>query len=199
MDTLAHPATRDTAASAAVQRRLFTGDDLEQMVRKGIIDESERIELIAGEIVAMSAKGNFHEIVRNRLTRNWAHIAPMSVEVFGETPLRLSPTDQPEPDIIVFAASISLPDVRGPTVDLVVEVSDSSLGYDLGIKSLLYASFGVREFWVIDPVRLETYVHLDPVAGKYQSVTKHVAGDMVTPQAAPFLVTRLSAFAFDWV
>jgi Uma2 family endonuclease len=88
--------------------------------------------------------------------------------------------------------------LRGPTVDLVVEVSDSSLGYDLGIKSRLYASFGVREFWVIDPVRLETYVHLNPVNGQYLSVSKATAVDTVIPTAAAFLPTQLAAFKFNW-
>lgn len=199
MDTLVQTGSRDTTASTSVRRRLFTGNDLEQMVRSGIIDESERVELIGGEIVAMSAKGNFHEIVRNLLTQEWARTAPRTVHVFGETPLRLSATDQPEPDVIVFSGSISLPDVRGPTVDLVVEVADSSLGYDLGIKSRLYASYGVREFWVIDPVRLETHVHLDPAIGQFTSVITYAATDTVTPTAAPFLATRLASFGFDWV
>ncbi len=198
MDTLAHPETRDAAATAPVQRRLFSGDDLGQMVRKGVIDESERLELIAGEIVERSPKSDAHKIVRNRLMQAWARAAPEHVNVFGETPLRHSPTDQPEPDIIVFSAAIPLPDVRGTTVDLVVEVADSSVGYDLGLKSRLCASYGVREYWVIDPVRLETYVHLDPADVTYRSVTKHAADDTVTPVAAPVLATRLAAFAFDW-
>jgi Uma2 family endonuclease len=44
----------------------------------------------------------------------------------------------------------------------VVEVADSSLGYDLGRKAALYAGFGIAELWVIDAVKLETRIHREP-------------------------------------
>lgn len=34
--------------------------------------------------------------------------------------------------------------------DLVIEIADSSLGYDLGVKRLLYEEVRVGEYWVID-------------------------------------------------
>ena len=42
---------------------------------------------------------------------------------------------------------------------LAVEIADSSLGYDLGRKALLYANFAIRELWVIDAVKFETHIH----------------------------------------
>ena len=197
MDTLAHTLPRDMPLP--VQRRLFTADDLERMTRQGIIAESERVELIGGEIVAMAAKGNRHEIVRNKLTFQWARRASSDIFVFGETPLRLSPREQPEPDVIVFPLALPLADVRGDNIHLVVEVADWSLGYDLGIKSLLYAYYGVREYWVIDVDKLETHIHRAPADGKYASVSKHAADEILTPIAVPTLATSLIALGFDWV
>ena len=40
--------------------------------------------------------------------------------------------------------------LAGANVLLVVEIADSSLRYDIGRKAALYASFGIRELWVID-------------------------------------------------
>ena len=194
MDTLAHSVPHEAAA----RRRAFTADDLERMTRQGIIADSERVELIGGDIVAMAAKGNFHEIVRNALTFSWARKVPDGFLVYGETPLRLSERDNPEPDIIVFPAALALPDVRGDTVLLVVETADTSLGYDLGIKSGLYAHFGVREYWVIDAPQLVTHVHRAPVDGQFTSVIKHAAADLVTPLDVPLLASRLADFGFDW-
>ena len=43
-----------------------------------------------------------------------------------------------------------------------VEIADSSLRYDIGRKAALYASFGIRELWAIDAVRLTTCVFREP-------------------------------------
>jgi Uma2 family endonuclease len=53
-----------TTAAEGLPRRRFTVAELEQMVAAGILDEDERVELIGGEIVPMSPKGNQHEIVK---------------------------------------------------------------------------------------------------------------------------------------
>ena len=45
---------------------------------------------------------------------------------------------------------------------LIVEVAQSSLGYDRGRKAALYASFGVQEFWVVDANERIAWVHTGP-------------------------------------
>ena len=116
--------------------RRWTADELEHMVRAGIVNEIERIELIAGEIVQMPAKGNRHELVRNELTLYWARQLPLKLKFAEEVPLRLSEHDQPEPDIMLFPGSQNITQVTAASVLLVVEVSDSSLSSDLKIKAL---------------------------------------------------------------
>ena len=52
----------------------------------------------------------------------------------------------------------------GPAdVLLVVEVADSSLAYDLGVKVPLYARHGIPEVWVIDATTRQTRVFREPV------------------------------------
>ena len=63
-----HPRDMTTTAAEGLPRRRFTVAELEQMTAAGILDEDERIELIGGEIVPMSAKGNHHEILKSALT-----------------------------------------------------------------------------------------------------------------------------------
>ena len=46
-----------TPMARPAQHRRFTIDDLDRMVEAGILKHDERVELIDGEIVAMSAKG----------------------------------------------------------------------------------------------------------------------------------------------
>jgi Uma2 family endonuclease len=68
MDTLVHP-TRSGSGPTTDAARRFTADEFEAMARAGIINEAERIELIDGRLVAMSAKGNRHEVIRNKLQK----------------------------------------------------------------------------------------------------------------------------------
>jgi hypothetical protein len=63
--------------------------------------------------------------------------------------------------------TIKTPDVKGPDALLVVEVSDTSLNYDLKTKLPLYASHGVREYWVINAATGMTAVHRQPSGNAY--------------------------------
>ena len=56
-----------TQAAEGLPRRRFTVAELEAMVAAGILDQDERIELIGGEVVPMSPKGNHHEILKAAL------------------------------------------------------------------------------------------------------------------------------------
>ncbi len=137
MNTHARPSALLPAADApdGPARRRWTLAELEHMVAAGVIAEDERIELIDGEVVAMSPKGRWHEIVRNALALHWSRKSSTDIGIATETPLQLAPKTSPESDIIIYPASLVAPDVRGDTVLLVVEIADSSISYDLKIKA----------------------------------------------------------------
>lgn len=72
-----------------------------------------------------------------------------------------------------------------------VEIADSSLGYDLGRKAALYASFGIAELWVIDAVKLVTHIHREPGVTGYGSVVMVDKDRPLVPQAEPMLAVTL--------
>jgi Uma2 family endonuclease len=199
MDTLSHP-TRATSPSrrAEPERRRFTADELLAMIDGGIIDHQDRVELIDGEIFDMAAKGNRHEIIKTKLTRFWTLADRDGVMVANETPLRLSPHNEPEPDIVVYPLALNSPEVRGDTVLLVVEVSDTTIGHDLGRKARMYAAFGVREYWVVAVNRLVIHVHREPSADGYGNIQALSFGDHATPLLLPSLAIRLTDLAPGW-
>jgi Uma2 family endonuclease len=180
------------AAHQGLPRHPFTVADVERMVEAGILAEDDRVELIDGDLVTMSPKGIRHEILRYALARWWNRRLPERFGVLVETTLRLSETAYVEPDLLVFDHGSGLRALSGPGVLLAVEVSDTSLAYDLGRKPALYASHGVRELWVIDANRLETHVHRDPGDGRYASVVIHDAGALLAPVRAPDAALRLA-------
>jgi Uma2 family endonuclease len=55
----------------------------------------------------------------------------------------------------------------------------------MGRKAALYASFGVRELWVIDAVQLTARVFTDPAPEGFRSAQDFIAGDSLMPRFAP--------------
>ena len=178
-------AVRVTSAAEGLPRRRFTVAEVEAMVAAGVMEEDERVELIGGELVPMSPKGNHHEIVKTALLRRWFRAAPAEIELTPETTFRLSEDTYLEPDVVVYPPTSGLRGLTGANVLLVVEIADSSLRYDTGRKAALYASFGIRELWVIDAVRLTTRMFRDPAADGYRSARDFGPADRLTPQIAP--------------
>jgi Uma2 family endonuclease len=68
---------------------------------------------------------------------------------------------------------------------LVVEISDSTLGFDLTTKAELYARAGIVEYWVVDVAARRLIVHRDPREGLYRAVTAYAEQESVAPLAAP--------------
>jgi Uma2 family endonuclease len=142
--------------------------------------------------VARAAKNRQHEVLRTELENYWAHRRPRDLKIASATPLRLSDYDAPEPDFIVYPASMLAPDVRADTVLLVVEIADASLGIDLTTKAQRSAASGVREYWVINARTLVTTVHRDPQASGYAERRELAPTDVLTPVLAPSLDMRLA-------
>lgn len=181
-----------TTAAEGLPRRRFRVAELEQMVAAGILEEDERIELIGGEVVPMSPKGNQHEVLKVALNLYWAPRLPADLQFATETTFRLTPDTYLEPDFVFYPKVVGIKGLTASTALLVVEVSDSSLGYDLGRKAALYAGFGIAELWVIDAVKLETRIHRDPTPTGYRTILDLPADRTLIPELGAALSVTLS-------
>jgi Uma2 family endonuclease len=150
--------------------RLFRVSDLYRMVEAGVIGPDERLELIRGELREMSAKGARHEWLKIGLNSYFGKQCPAGVIFAPETGWHIDEFTYLEPDFLFFPASLRIEAVKPADALLVIEVADSSYNFDLGGKALVYASLGVREYWVIDAVKRETHVHLMPKPDGYAAV-----------------------------
>ena len=70
-----------TQAAEGLPRRRWSVAEIEEMVAKGIIAEDERFELIGGEVVPMSPKGNRHELLKAETGID----AGLSAQIIAET------------------------------------------------------------------------------------------------------------------
>ena len=66
-----------------------------------------------------------------------------------------------------------------------MEVCDTSIGFDRGVKLERYARGGIGEVWLVDPERQIIEVYREPRAGSYRSAELVARGRRLTPQAFP--------------
>jgi Uma2 family endonuclease len=172
----------------------LTVADVYALQAQGAIDEREHFELIEGEIVPMAAaKFNHHEWMKSALTRAFVMATPAAIGVFVESSVTLAEDTLVEPDLALWPREIGTQDVRGPDLLLMVEVSASSIAYDLKVKARLYAQAGIREYWVVDAIRKTIRVHRAPAGGAYEDVEEYEAHDLVTALLLPAIAIRLDA------
>jgi Uma2 family endonuclease len=191
-------AARVTSAAEGLPRRRFTVAEVEAMVAAGVMEEDERVELIGGELVPMSPKGLAHEVLKTALADRWYRLPRGNADLVVATTFRLSEDTYLEPDVVIFPRASGIPGLKADNALLVVEIADSSLRYDIGRKAALYASFGIRELWVVDAVRLTTRVFREPAADGYRDARDLTASDRVVPRLAPeAFALRLNELEID--
>ena len=98
-----------------------------------------------------------------------------------------------EPDLVVYPKGLKLEDVKGSDILLAIEVAATSLAYDRGLKSRLYARYGVNELWVIDGERRRAFIHSGPEAAGWRAMVERGPGDTLTSAALPGFSARLGS------
>jgi Uma2 family endonuclease len=191
------PKRPTTQAAEGLPRWCWAVAEIEKLAAAGFFRENERFELVGGEIVPMSPKGIRHEIIREELAFRFTRMAPEGLFVASESQLNLTQNTYMSPDILVRPAAIKTPRLSPGDALLVVEIADTSLGYDLKTKLALYAAHGVREYWVVNAVTLMTTVHRQPSGNEYSFVQKLPPEERLVASLAPALAVSLGELDLD--
>ena len=171
-----------------VRRKLFTVREYHQMAESGILLEDARVELIRGEIIEMSPLGVRHAACVKRLNAIFAFKFRRKAIVSVQDPIRLGHNSEPEPDLALLRYRDDYYAAFIPTGDdtlLVLEVSDSTLGYDRRLKLPLYAEAQILEVWIVNLVDDLIEVYRQPENGAYQEMFRVYAGDELTAVSFP--------------
>jgi Uma2 family endonuclease len=170
----------DTAPVQAPHHKL-TVEDYHRMGEAGILGEDDRVELIEGELIAMSPIGCLHAGTASRVS-DWLmrQLSGRAIP-WMQNPVRLSRHSEPQPDFALLRYRADYYTKSLPTaadVLLVVEIADSSVRADREVKAPLYARYGIPEYWLIDlPARnIEVYRDPDPADGRYRDMRRVAEG-----------------------
>lgn len=172
----------------AIERRLLTVEEYYRLAETGILSPDDRVELLDGEVVRMSPMKSRHAGGINRVHRWFSQRIARRAIVSVQTPVRLSPHSEPEPDVALLRLRPDLYATAHPEpadVLLLVEIAETSLTLDLGLKARLYAQSGIVELWVIDLVGDVVWVHREPGPDGYKQVVAFRRGVAVTSLAFP--------------
>ena len=176
------------ARSPEVAIRPLTVDEYYRMAELGILRRDERIELIEGQIVKMSPIGPLHVGVVGAIHELLVRMLAGQVTVLSQSPLRLEDATCPEPDVMIlmrredfYRTALAHP----ADVILVVEVADSSIGYDRKSKVPLYARNAIRELWIVDLNARLIEVYRSPAEGAYRSVIRVGCDGSLDVEALP--------------
>lgn len=179
-----------------VARRPLTVADYHRMGEAGILSRDDRVELVEGELVAMSPIGSRHAGVINRFTEVLVLAVVGRGLVSVQNSIRLNDRTEPQPDLAVLKPRTDsyFGAIPGPgDVLLVIEVADSSLAYDRTVKVPLYAAHGIPEFWIADVSRREVEVYRRPEGDRYAVVTRAGVGAALEPLLLPGVSVPVAA------
>jgi Uma2 family endonuclease len=154
-----------------VLRWQFTVTDFARMAAAGIFAEDDRVELIDGEVRAMSPIGPRHAAIVKRLNALLSRqIVPTAI-ISVQDPIQLTDYTEPQPDIAVLRGRADFYAQAHPVsadVLLVVEVAETSLEYDREEKVPRYAQARIPEVWLIDVERETVTQYTQPDGTHYR-------------------------------
>ena len=172
----------------------WTREDCARLEEAGFLNY--RYELIEGVI--------------NKIGRKMPHAVVVAIlldwlfEIFGssfvvtQASINVSPEDNPTSEPLPDAIVLSRPGgeflnyPQPEDIRLLIEVSDTTLRYDLKTKSRLYARSGIAEYWVVDLDGRSVHVHRQPENGIYAEISKHEADETISTLSNPVAILAVA-------
>ncbi|MGD9714599.1 MAG: Uma2 family endonuclease [Thermomicrobiales bacterium] len=186
---------------ASIQaERPYIADDLASLP-----DDGKRYEIIGGELFVSPAPAEPHQRASYRLLKLiGAHVDTNDLGLIYHAPFGvfLSDHDVLQPDILVVLkenrSRIQGIGIVGPP-DLIVEiVSPSSTSIDRIRKRATYATFGVQEYWIVDPD--DQTIHAQALVGQHYEPILFGDGLVRSTAIAGLVIDPAEVFAVpDWM
>ena len=180
--------------------RRWSRVEYERLVECGLFD-GDPVELIGGQLIVAEPQGTYHATVLSLVDKALRAVLPLGWYVRIQMPIALDDDSAPEPDLAVVGGVPEDYLNAHPTAPpLVVEIADTSLGFDRRIKGSVYARGGVQDYWIVNVTERVLEVYREPVANRsaawgwsYRSVRTLRPADSATPLALASMRVSVAA------
>ena len=142
----------------------FTVEQYHEMIRAGILTEDDPVELLEGWLVPKMPKNPPHRVVTRLTQKALDRILPPGWDVGVQDPVTTD-TSEPEPDLAVARGETRDYVDRHPgpkDVALAIEVSETTLNRDRGLKKRIYARARIPVYWIINLMDRQIEVYTAP-------------------------------------
>lgn len=171
-------------------RHKLTVEEFLILDEAGVFD-SKHMELIDGEIFGVSPTYRPHARVLAAMMHELVvavRKADLGLIAFSPVSTRLDDHNLLEPDLTVAVDDGGDGFLARESIRIALEVSSSTLRYDLVKKAELYARFAVPEYWVVDVNERRVIRMFDPIEGAYAERSEFAFGTPVPSATIPGLV-----------
>lgn len=150
-----------------------------ELIRSGVFDESDEIELLQGFLVNKMPINPSHSFATDEVRDQLTAVLERGYFAKSQAPITLSDSE-PEPDVFVVRGEKRDFVARHPQaedVPLVIEVSNSTLERDQGWKKEIYAAAGIPVYWIVNLVDEQIEVFSDAGTADYLTKRTFQRGD----------------------
>lgn len=166
----------------------FSVADYYRLAEINVLRPEHRVELLNGEIYDKPRRGPFHCSVTCELSSLFCLNSRDRWIVSVHNPLRLDEFSEPEPDLMLVQRrdDYYCNQHPGPAdALLVIEVAETTLGFDRETKLPACGLAGIPEVWIVNFNELTVEVYREPHFEGYASGTVLRAGEQARPAAFP--------------
>ena len=162
-------------------------------------DDGQRYEIIHGDLVMTPAPVPLHQEVLLKIAKQFSDFLeknPVGQLFIAPCDVVLDSVNVVQPDIFFIsqkrARIITEKNIQGAP-DLIIEIiSPTTAYYDLVSKKDVYQQFGVKEYWLVDPIRRSVQV-LVLTDGKWVADQEVIGDGSVASRLLPEFCISLSA------
>lgn len=177
--------------------RQITVAEYDLMIESGVFDENDQIELLNGVIIEKMPKGTKHSSANDRASRVFYRSFGDDVIIRNQNPVWLDEFSELEPDIVLAKNKQDEYEDSHPTPDeilLILEVADSTLGYDRNTKGAAYAQAGIRQYIVLNVQEKTLEDYREPNTDGFQSKQTYRSGQSFNLVAFPEISFQVKDF-----
>ena len=166
----------------------WTPEQYHRLIEAGFFDDG-RVEMLGGLFWDMTGQMTPHATGVRLATLALEDAFAVGFEVRCQLPIVLTDGTEPEPDVSVAPGTpldYAEHHPRAEELLLAVEVSDSSLTKDRGLKLVSYAQAWISEYWIVNLVHRQLEVYRKPIpSGTYTEFAIYLPGQVVVPISLP--------------